>query len=507
VHEAEKLSLDQIEAFLKASDEIRFAGENREQVYRWVEQVLRQQQYPKQGRKARGLVRRYLEKMTCLSRAQVTRLIARYRAHGEVQASSYRRHRFPQRYTRADTELLAMVDEAPESLSGPATRCILQRAYQQYGKPEYERLAAISVAHLYNLRRQPRYRERRLNYTQTKPTAVAIGERQRPDPQGRPGYLRVDTVHQGGQPGAQGVYHINAVDEVTQWQVVAATARISEAWLEPVLAALLRQFPFRIHGFHSDNGSEFINQTVSRLLNKLLIEQTKSRPRHSNDNGLVETKNGAVIRKHLGYGYIDAEHAERIQYFYSAHFNPYLNYDRPCAQADIEVDEKGRQQRHYRRYPTPLETLLALSPPAQYLRPGLTLAALQRVAAAVSDTAAAPATARLVPYNPRKKLSSAVPSGFLQAHPSIRKDLTGNLSSTVFPAARSSVLRLARLASNSDVTKDRDHATEVAANKVTGAEIRQDLQRLQKRRRKQPDIRHLRLRALKSSDGRLNYLR
>jgi transposase InsO family protein len=305
-----------------------------------------------------------------------------------LQPAYYRRHRFPQRYTRADIELLTTVDEAHETLSGPATRRILQREYQDYGKPEYQRLASISVAHLYNLRHHQRYRERRLNYTKTRPTAVSIGERRRPDPQGQPGYLRVDTVHQGDRPGAKGVYHINAVDQVTQWEIVSPTAHISEAWLEPVLAAMLRQFPFPIRGFHSDNGSEFINQTVAGLLNKLLIEQTKSRPRHSNDNGLVETKNGAVIRKHMGYGYIDAQHAERIQQFYSAHLNPYLNYHRPCAQADIEVDEKGRQQRHYRRYQTPLETLLALQP-LPVLRPGLTVADLQRVAAAVSDTEAA----------------------------------------------------------------------------------------------------------------------
>jgi transposase InsO family protein len=388
VHDAEKLSLDQIEAFLNASEEIRFEAESRKQTYGWVEQVLRQQQYSKQGRKARGLVRRYLEKMTGLSRAQVTRLIARFLANGELQPAYYRRHRFPQRYTRADIELLTTVDEAHETLSGPATRRILQREYQDYGKPEYQRLASISVAHLYNLRHHQRYRERRLNYTKTRPTAVSIGERRRPDPQGQPGYLRVDTVHQGDRPGAKGVYHINAVDQVTQWEIVSATAHISEAWLEPVLAAMLRQFPFPIRGFHSDNGSEFINQTVAGLLNKLLIEQTKSRPRHSNDNGLVETKNGAVIRKHMGYGYIQAEHAEPIQEFYSAHLNPYLNYHRPCAQADIEVDAKGRQRYRYRLYQTPLETLLALQP-APPLRQGLTLAVLQRIAAAVSDTEAA----------------------------------------------------------------------------------------------------------------------
>jgi transposase len=224
VHEAEKLSLDQIEAFLNASKEIRFEGENRPQVYGWVEQVLRQKHYPKQGRKARGLLRRYVEKMTGLSRAQVTRLIARYQANGELQPAPYRRHRFPQRYTRADIELLATVDEAHETLSGPATRRILQREYQHYGKPEFQRLASISVAHLYNLRHHQRYRERRLNYTKTRPTAVSIGERRRPDPQGRPGYLRVDTVHQGDRPEAKGVYHINAVDQVTQWEIVSATA-------------------------------------------------------------------------------------------------------------------------------------------------------------------------------------------------------------------------------------------------------------------------------------------
>ena len=74
MHEAEKLNLEQIEAFLKASEGIRFEGGNRQQVYGWVEQVLRQQQYQKQGRAARGLLRRYLGKMTGRSRAQVTRL-------------------------------------------------------------------------------------------------------------------------------------------------------------------------------------------------------------------------------------------------------------------------------------------------------------------------------------------------------------------------------------------------------------------------------------------------
>lgn len=389
VHETEKLSLQQIEQFLLAAKEVRFEASQREEIYGWVERLLCQQEYAGQGRRARGLLRRYLGKMTGLSRAQLTRLVGRYLATGRVRIKSSHRHRFPTRYTRADIELLAQVDEAHETLSGPATRRIFEREFGHYGKLEFQRLAAISNGHLYNLRRTPRYRQRLKNYQKTRPSPVAIGERRRPDPRGRPGYLRVDTVHQGDAEHARGVYHINAVDEITQWEIVAAVPRISEAYLEPVLVMVLAQFPFVIHGFHSDNGSEFINQTVARLLNKLMIEQTKSRPRHSNDNGLAETKNGAIIRKHMGWGHLQEIHADPIQQFYSAHLNPYLNYHRPCAQADVEVDAKGRIRRRYRRYQTPLETLLKLPKPQQYLRPGLTVATLERIAGLMSDTEAA----------------------------------------------------------------------------------------------------------------------
>ena len=389
MQQTEKLSLEQIRAFLEASEEVHFEGEKRDEIYGWISRTLQLHGYRQQSRANRGLLRRYVEKLSGLSRAQVTRLIGRYLKHGEVKESNYRRHRFAQRYTRADIELLASVDEAHETLSGPATKRILEREYREYGKPEFERLAGISAAHLYNLRKQRRYRECRLSYSKTRPTHVAIGERRRPQPEGQPGYLRIDTVHQGDLDGAKGVYHINAVDEVTQWQVVGCSAQIGEAWLLPVLEQILEQFPFRVRGFHSDNGSEFINHTVAQLLNKLLIEQTKSRPRRSNDNGLVETKNGAVIRKHMGYGHIAAAHAEAIHRFYREHLNPYVNLHRPCAQADIEGDAKGRKRRRYRRYQTPLETLLAAPHPERFLRPGLSVDRLRQQASRQSDTEAA----------------------------------------------------------------------------------------------------------------------
>jgi len=383
------LSLEEIRAFLRASDELGFEAQNREEVYGWVKQILRQQRYQGLDRTGRGVVRLYVAKMTGLSRAQVTRLITRYLQGEEVKPKVYRRRRFPSLYTAADAELLAQVDEAHETLSGPATQKVLQREWYEFGDASYQRLARISVAQLYRLRQSRAYRQKRVHYEKTRPVQVAIGERRRPDPQGRPGFVRVDTVHQGDLDGDKGLYHINAVDEVTQWEIVGATAYISEAWLEPVLAAMLEQFPFRIRGFHSDNGSEFINRTVAKLLNKLLAEQTKSRPRHSNDNGLVEAKNGAVIRKHIGYGHIASVHAEAFQAFYREHFNSYLNFHRPCGQPEIRTDHKGKAKRIYPWYATPWEMLRRLPGVAGCLKGDLTIGDLERQARAQSDTQAA----------------------------------------------------------------------------------------------------------------------
>ena len=388
---AEKLSLVEIEAFLSASESVRFAGprggSGRTELYGWVERLLCHHQYPLQKRRAKGLLRAYLEHMTGFSRAQATRLIGGFVTAGRVALKPSARPRFQRHYTAADVQLLASVDEAHERLSGPATRQILKREFEVYGKAEFERLARLSVGHLYNLRRSPRYGLR--HYEKTRPTAVQIGERKKPAPNGQPGFLRVDTVHQGDSPEGKGIYHINAVDEVTQWEVMAATARISEAYLLPVLESILAQFPFVIRNFHSDNGSEFINKTVAQLLEKLLIEQTKSRPRKSGDNGLVETKNAAVVRKHIGWGHIAQAHAAPINQFYTGFLNPYVNYHRPSAQPEVRIDAKGRKRRLYKTWQTPFEKLLSLDRPQQFLRPGLSVAALQRVAATISDTEAA----------------------------------------------------------------------------------------------------------------------
>ena len=208
---------------------------------------------------------------------------------------------------------------------------------------------------------------------------------------GRAGFIRIDSVHQGDQDGVKGVYHINAVDCVTQWEVVATCEKISEAYLLPVLAEMLAAFPFTILGVHADNGSEYINHRVAAMLDKLNAELTKSRPRRSNDNALAETKNGAVVRKFLGYSHIPQRFAAQVNDFCRDYLNPYLNLHRPCLFAQERTDARGKVTKRYPQHlvQTPLEKLTSLSPEYRNLRPDVALQALQRQADAMSDNEAA----------------------------------------------------------------------------------------------------------------------
>jgi len=387
----ERLTLAEMEEFVRGSRTAILAVQEQEAVYRFLEMLLKAQGYRRLKKSDKGIVRRFAIKVLGLSRAQVTRLICQWMRNHSIQKQPVRRTRFARRYTAEDVALLADVDAAHEDLSGPAIRHVLHREFTAYGKAAYERLAGISVSHIYNLRHSERYRQSRVRIHHTQARRVSIAERRKPDPQGKPGYLRVDTVHQGQHDGQPGVYHINAVDTVTQWQVIGCVETICERDLIPVLGAMFHQFPFRILGFHSDNGSEFLNHRVEKMLNKLLVEFTKSRAYRTTDNALVEGKNGAVVRKHIGYGAIGAEHAAAFQKFYTAYFNPYLNYHRPCGFADIQTRARGHKRRVYHSddYQTPYEKLISLADWQQYLKDGVTVEFLRDQAQQMSDTEAA----------------------------------------------------------------------------------------------------------------------
>ena len=380
-------TIEQVKPFLVGNDAVDFGGVSVEERYQWIQRVLVRFKYYQLKRAEKGVIRRYIEKLSGYSRAQVSRLIREYIQRGQLKKVQYRRHRFPRSYTMEDIALLARTDELHDYLSGPATKKIMERECNVYGHIEFSNISRISIAHIYNLRRSHLYRSITRRYTRTKPTVVPIGERARPSPGGSPGYIRIDTVHQGDHNGKKGVYHINAVDEVTQWEVVASVEKIAESYLVSVLESMLVGFPFLIKGFHSDNGSEFVNHVVSELLNKLVIRFTKCRPRHSNDNGLVETKNGAVVRKQLGYTHIPQACAELINKYNQDFLNPYINFHRPCFFPVSIIDQKGKIKKSYpyHKVMTPYEKFKSLPSAESYLCPGVTLEKLDDIARQKSD--------------------------------------------------------------------------------------------------------------------------
>ena len=294
------VNISQIKEFAKVANIFEFKISNRREKYEWINNILNRFKYFRLDKKDKIVVRKYIMNMTGISKAQLGRLVALKKRIGIMSLSIKRKHCFPRKYNAIDIALLIKTDNAHNRLSGPATVKILQREYEVFNRKEYANISNISSSHIYNLRNTRQYESCSLTHAKTKSVSVSIGERKKPCPNGIPGYIRVDSVHQGDLERAKGIYHINMVDEVTQFEVSGSVERISEFYLEPMLLNLINQFPYKIINFHSDNGSEYINKVVAKLLNKLNIKQTKSRSRKSNDNALVESKNGAIIRKLMG---------------------------------------------------------------------------------------------------------------------------------------------------------------------------------------------------------------
>ena len=385
-------TIDQLSAFLEGTQRVAFeVASDKDSRYQWIQRTLVRFRYKSLRKPDKGVLIQYLVKVSGYSRQQITRLVKQYRDTGRLVRRQRTIKGFSRRFTDDDIRLLVTMDMRRNTPNGLTMKKLCERAYVVFDEQAYHRLASISVAHLYNLRKSTPYLRQRRHQEKTRSKTSHIGERRKPQPDGKPGYLRIDTVHQGDWDKQKGVYHINAVDEVIQMQMVLSLEKISERYLIPILKQLLADFPLVIQGFHSDNGSEYINKRVAELLEKLRIEFTKCRSRQTNDNALVESKNGHVVRKIFGHGHIPQRWASLINDFNRQHLNPYINYHRPCLFPVIITDSKGKQRKRYpyQSLMTPYEKLKSLPDADQYLKPGITFEILDAIAYQQSDNEAA----------------------------------------------------------------------------------------------------------------------
>ena len=367
------VSIAQLREFLKLSNSATFSRKNDAEAYEWIGRTLGKFRYSRLQKKEKSIVKSYLRAMTGYSETQIDRLIRRKKEWGRVVKKKRTQPTFERIYTPEDIALLVEVDNAEGRRTGKAVVKTCRDMFTVYADERFSRLANISVSHVYNLRGRKVYESASLTYTKTSTTIVAIGIRAKPRPEGKPGSIRVDSVHQGDKDKEKGVYHINLVDEVTQEEIIVTVEGISEQFLEPALHDALEQFHIVIQNFHSDNGSEYINKVVAKLLYTLLIRQTKSRSRRTNDNALVEGKNAAVVRRHFGYMHIPRKYASLINEFNRTYLNPYLFFHRQCAFSTDRIDTKGKIKKVYDVYVTPCEKLLSINNVEGHLKPNVTI--------------------------------------------------------------------------------------------------------------------------------------
>ena len=373
------INITQLNNFLKGSQGVNLSLEDApiSERYGCIEKIFRQLHYRTLKKKEKRIVLNYLRKITGYKHTQLFRLIDRLEKVGKLLKKNYHRIKPARIYSTSDIKRLEETDELHLRLSEDATKEILRREYEIFGHLKYRTVSEISHGHITNLRHCPVYKSSWINHTKAR--QIPIGMTQPPQNFGKPGSIRIDSVSQ------KDVYHINSVDEITQWEIVFCVPQLSERFMIPALEEIFDQYPFIIFNFHSDRGKETINYLVADLLQRLLIKQTKNRSYHSGDNALVETKNGSVIRKNMGWEHINRDLTDEINSYYKSFFNPYLNFHRPCAYPTIEVDKKGKKKKVYDLYQVPYEALKQITGADKFLKPGVTFDKLDQTAYQMSD--------------------------------------------------------------------------------------------------------------------------
>lgn len=372
------INVTQIQEFLKASQQVVVSLEKSTllEKYHFIERIIKRFNYQKLSKKEKRTIYLYIKKLTGYKKAQLYRLIKRAEV-GTLKKTLYIRSSPTKIYVTKDIKLLEITDEVHLRLSEDATKEILRREYEVFGNKNYQTISRVSHSHITNLRHCPIYKSSWINHTKAR--QIPIGMTQPPQNYGKPGSIRVDSVSQ------KDVYHINSVDEITQCEIVFCVPQLSELFMLPALMDILNQYPFVLFNFHSDRGKETINYVVADLLQRLVIKQTKNRSYHSGDNALVETKNGSVIRKNMGWEHINQSMCDQINDYYKKYFNPYLNFHRPCAYPTVKVDQTGKKKKVYNNYQVPYEFLKSLPKAETYLKPGVTFENLDKIAYSHSD--------------------------------------------------------------------------------------------------------------------------
>ena len=234
------VSMAQLKELVKLKNSAKFkSNSSKVETYEWVGTTLGKFRYFSLKKKDRSIVKKYVINMTGYSEGAIDKLISRKKKYGRIFVKERTQNNFQKFYEGKDIELLAEVSNVTLNQNGYALKEMCKSMYVDFNDLRFEKLSKISVSHLYNLKKTNVYGTKSLFYTKTNPVQRDIGVRAKPQPYGKPGYLRIDSVHQGDLDKEKGVYHINLVDEVTQMEYVICVEGISEYFLLPLLRELI----------------------------------------------------------------------------------------------------------------------------------------------------------------------------------------------------------------------------------------------------------------------------
>lgn len=371
-----------VEAFINydSHNQNEYQLKTQEEKYKLIKQTTWNLFYVRKRKNDKTKIIKYLSTITGYEPHYLKRLIKKS-LKGKLHKKPYpKRNTFYEKYTSTDIMLLAELDMLFKYPNGISLAQVCKLEFTNYNNTDFTRLSEISKSYIYNLRQEPRYQQLALKFTHTQKSKVKIVKRAKPHPNNIPGFIRVDSVHYGDHGEDKGCFFINLCDEVTQWEVVICVTSLLEEKVIPSIVSALEYFPFKIIHFHSDNGSEFINHHLAELLNARLIEQTKSRARHSTDNGLIESKNAHVVRKYFGHFFISSRYCDRISIFLKDYFYQFMNFYRVCLFPTKETDDNGKETILYKQEDatTPLLKLKSVDPEGKCLKEGLSYERLEK---------------------------------------------------------------------------------------------------------------------------------
>ena len=204
MNDSHMITIDQIREFAKLDMSPKLGFPSKKEKYKWIDTVLIRFRYRSLKKNDKGVVRKYIQKMTSLSDSQITKIIYRKKNKKSSSSKKKRRNSFVKKYGVEDISLLVKTDNLHGRVSGPATKEVLEREYNVFGKTDYFNISHISISHIYNLRKTRQYESHSLTVNKTCSVSIPIGERRKPEPYGKPGYLRVDSVHQGDKDKEKG---------------------------------------------------------------------------------------------------------------------------------------------------------------------------------------------------------------------------------------------------------------------------------------------------------------